>query len=40
MLSVCGEDECEYVRKVCELSLAIHGSVSHKPDLLVLAGIP
>lgn len=39
MLSVCGEDECEYVRKVCELSLAIYGSVSHKPDLLVLAGI-
>lgn len=39
MLAVCGEDECEYTRKVCELALAIYGSVSHKPDLLILAGI-
>jgi len=39
MLAVCGEDECEYTRKVCELSMAIYGSVSHTPDLLVLAGI-
>jgi uncharacterized protein len=39
MLSVCGKDECEYTRKVSELALAIYGSVPHKPDLLVLAGL-
>jgi radical SAM protein with 4Fe4S-binding SPASM domain len=39
MLSICGEDECEYTRKVCELAMAIYGSVPHTPDLLVLAGI-
>lgn len=39
MLSVCGEDECEYTRKVCEMAIAIYGSVLHKPDLLLLAGI-
>lgn len=39
MLAVCGEDECDYTRKVCELSMAIYGAVPHKPDLLLLAGI-
>ena len=39
MLAVCGEDECEYTRKVAELAIAIYGSIPHKPDLLVLAGI-
>ncbi|MFA5269499.1 MAG: radical SAM protein [Methanoregula sp.] len=39
MLSVCGEDECEYTRKVCEMAMGIYGSVLHKPDLLLMAGI-
>ena len=39
MLAVCGEDECEYTRKVAELAIAIYGSIPHKPDLIVLAGI-
>ncbi len=40
MLSVCGEDECELVRKNCELALGIYGSfLDKREDLLVLAGI-
>ncbi len=40
MLSVCGEDECELVRKNCELALGIYGSfLDSREDLLVLAGI-
>jgi uncharacterized protein len=40
MLGVCGEDECENTRRICELALGIYGSVENKADLLVLAGIP
>jgi hypothetical protein len=32
MLSVCGEDECEMVRRNCELALAIYGSFLEKPQ--------
>jgi uncharacterized protein len=40
MLSVCGDDECELVRKNCELALGIYGSfLDRQEDLLVLAGI-
>ena len=40
MLSVCGDDECELVRKNCELALGIYGSfLDKREDLLVLAGI-
>ena len=40
MLSVCGDDECELVRKNCELALGIYGSfLDSREDLLVLAGI-
>jgi hypothetical protein len=39
MLAVCGEDECQYTRRVCELAMAIYGTVEHKPDLLILAGV-
>jgi uncharacterized protein len=40
MLSVCGDDECELVRKNCELALGIYGSfLDRREDLLVLAGI-
>jgi radical SAM protein with 4Fe4S-binding SPASM domain len=41
MLSVCGDDECEMVRKNCELALGIYGTFQENPqDLLVLAGVP
>jgi uncharacterized protein len=40
MLSVCGDDECELVRKNCELALGIYGSfLDSRENLLVLAGI-
>jgi radical SAM protein with 4Fe4S-binding SPASM domain len=40
MLSVCGDDECDLVRKNCELALGIFGNFLKKPqDLLVLAGV-
>ncbi len=39
MLSVCGEDECEFTRASCELALAIFGSIDDKIDLLTLAGV-
>ena len=41
MLSVCGDDECDLVRKNCELALGIYGSfLDRREDLLVLAGMP
>lgn len=40
MLSVCGEDECDMVRKNCELALAIYGAFLKKPqDLIILSGV-
>lgn len=40
MISVCGEDECELVRKNCELALGIYGTfLDKREDLLVLAGV-